>query len=94
VFICSISVEEKEAKKMHFLTLILTFFLFFSSIFGQECVNFTLGDCDFKDDAVVGSFTLPGDQAAFVLCQELCQIEERSKFRVFLFFRSLILHLN
>jgi len=47
---------------------------------GQVCLDFTLGNCQFNNDAIVAEFTLPGGPGEYVLCQELCQIEERCNY--------------
>jgi len=59
------------------------FLLSVGSTWAQSpCYDFALGQCVFDDAAVVSEFTLPGNLDAFVLCQELCQIEERYSFRM------------
>jgi len=51
-----------------------------SLVLGQKCRKFSLGECDFDDTKIVSEFTLPGNPGTFVLCQELCQIEERCNY--------------
>jgi len=60
------------------LTVVIS--LAFSLVSGQDCADFTLGGCSLNEAALVAEFTLPGDQSDFVLCQDLCQIEERCNY--------------
>jgi len=65
-------VMEKLTQFLLLLSLSVSF-----SLAQSPCLDFTIGQCVFDDDVIVSEFTLPGNLDAFVLCQELCQIEER-----------------